>query len=215
MTASRCPVCRSPAESQAEALLQAGTSYRGVARLTGLNRTSLARHHREHMTPVSRRLTVLPQVPDVRGPDTVDPMAEALWLLDRATTQREKMRALEAVRAASWLALRQAGAEPDAALLEQLEANISQASAMFREVSGFESQLYGLAGVREAIRQRIAAIGRARQSRFPSLSNTPTARRPDRTEASRRGTCPPLITGEAFRANTRTCSATGSSARSS
>jgi hypothetical protein len=156
MAGPRCSVCRSPAGSHVEALISSGTSIRAVARLTGLGRGAVARH-RDHTQPA-----LLPETPEERGA-VVDPMAAALELVKSAKTERQKMKALEAVRGASWLALRSLGGEPDADLLEQLDANVGQAASMFREVEGFESQLYGLSGVREAIRQRLAATQKTEQ----------------------------------------------------
>ena len=161
MAAPRCSVCRSPAGSHVEALISSGTSIRAVARLTGLGRGAVARH-RDHTQPAKPRLALLPETPEERGA-AVDPIAAALELVRSAKTERQKMKALEAVRAASWLALKSFGGEPDADLLERLDANVAQAASMFREVDGFESQLYGLSGVREAIRQRLAATQKTEQ----------------------------------------------------
>ena len=88
----------------------------------------------------------------------MDPLGEALGLLARARTQREKLRALDSIRASTSLLLKAAGMDGDPELLTRLDENIQQAQAAFREQSGFESALYALAGYREAVRQRIAAV---------------------------------------------------------
>jgi hypothetical protein len=113
--------------------------------------------HREHVEPTTRRLGIVPSGPP--EPDRVDPLGGALELLAAAKTERQRLRALEAVRAGSWLLLKQAGDDPDVELLERLDVNIAQAEAMFRDVQGFETSLYALAGVREAVNQRIRAAG--------------------------------------------------------
>lgn len=163
MGTDRCPVCSSPARTQAETLLTAGGSYRGVARVTRLNRASLARHHREHVQPASRRLAVVPGMPESAHTAAVDPMREALKLLERAKTKREKLKAAQAVRRASWLALRSLGGEPDEDLLQQLDSNVATAAALFREQQGFESALAGLEGVRDSIRARLTATQRSEE----------------------------------------------------
>jgi hypothetical protein len=109
------------------------------------------------MTPAGRRLTVVPQMPGV-DPDAVDPLAEALRLVDQARTERERLRALEGVRASTRLVLRQMGDDPDPYLLERLDENIVAAAAAYRNQTGLESALYGLAGVREAIAHRLQAV---------------------------------------------------------
>lgn len=154
MGAPRCSTCRHVAVSQVDALLRSGTPVREVARLTGIPRSNVARH-REHVEPSERRLGLVPPGPP--EPDRVDPLDEALAILSRATTQRERLRALEAVRSASWLILRQLGGDVDSQLLERLDSNVAAAEAAYRDQRGIESALYGLAGVREAIRQRIVA----------------------------------------------------------
>jgi hypothetical protein len=148
---------------RAETLLATGSSYRSVARLTRLNRASLARHHREHTRPASRRLAIVPGTPKRLDSVAVDPMREALNLLERAKTKREKLKAAQAVRRASWLALRSLGGEPDEDLLQQLDSNVATAAALFREQQGFESALAGLEGVRDSIRARLTATQRSEQ----------------------------------------------------
>jgi hypothetical protein len=125
-----------------------------------LNRASLARHHREHVQPASRRLAVVPGMPESPYTAAVDPMREALKLLERAKTKREKLKAAQAVRRASWLTLRSLGGEPDEDLLQQLDSNVAMAAALFREQQGFESALAGLEGVRDSIRARLTATQR-------------------------------------------------------
>jgi hypothetical protein len=148
---------------RAETLLATGSSYRSVARLTGLNRASLGRHAREHTQPASRRLAIVPGPPESLDAVAVDPMREALKLLERAKTKREKLKAAQAVRRASWLALRSLGGEPDEDLLQQLDSNVATAAALFREQQGFESALAGLEGVRDSIRARLTATQRSEE----------------------------------------------------
>jgi hypothetical protein len=68
------------------------------------------------MAPAARRLMVLPEMPVASDRRGVDPMRVALRLFEAGTSQRERLRAAEAIRAASWLALRRTNGEPDAEL---------------------------------------------------------------------------------------------------
>jgi hypothetical protein len=106
---------------------------RSVARMFGIPRSSLARH-REHVRPLERRLGLLPPGPP--GLDRVDVLAEALSLLQRSRTSRERLKALEQIRAATALQLRAMRDDPDEELLERLERNLDEASAAFRDEEG-------------------------------------------------------------------------------
>ena len=73
----RCSVCSSPQVAQVDALLDAGTPIRQVARVTGLARTTLGRHN-QHKAPTSGRFALIPGGDGPTGP--TDPLAEAFAL---------------------------------------------------------------------------------------------------------------------------------------
>ena len=78
-------------------------------------------------------------------------------LLKAAKTSRERLKALEQIRAATALRLREA--DPDEEGLEQLDRNVAQAAAAYRDgTDSFEQAVRALPGVREAIRQRLDAV---------------------------------------------------------
>ena len=164
MGGRRCSVCDLPAVSRINALLGSGTPVRQVARLTGVPRSTLARHA-EHVRPLERRLGLVPPGPP--GLDRVDVLAEALSLLQRSRTSRERLKALEQIRAATALQLRAMREDPDEELLERLERNLDEASAAFRDEEGFEQAVRALQGVREAMRQRLDAVRSAEQIEVP------------------------------------------------
>jgi hypothetical protein len=152
--ATRCTICANPQVSEVDALLGTGTSIRGVARMYGLARSTVARH-RDHVAPGQHRFALIRAQGAPDGPP--DPLAEAFALAERSRTPRERLRALEQVRAATKMQLRGAGkADPDAIAL--LDANIAQAEAAFRNAGDFETAARGLSGWREAITQRVDAI---------------------------------------------------------
>jgi transposase-like protein len=159
-----CKTCSHPAVSQINVALAAGSSVRSVARMFGIPRSSLARH-REHVRPLERRLGLLPPGPP--GLDRVDVLAEALSLLQRSRTSRERLKALEQIRAATALQLRAMRDDPDEELLERLERNLDEASAAFRDEEGFEQAVRALQGVREAVRQRLDAVRLAETIELP------------------------------------------------
>ncbi|MGI8615683.1 MAG: hypothetical protein ACR2L4_02715 [Actinomycetota bacterium] len=90
----------------------------------------------------------------------------------RARSDRELLRSAEAIRAATGLAMRSLrGAEADAEMLERLDANVLEAASLYRRVGGFENELRGLAGHREAIRQRLDAVRSEGSIEVPSRIN--------------------------------------------
>jgi hypothetical protein len=118
-------------------------------------RSSLARHAR-HVPPHDRKLGLIPPPPpeDPR----VDPLDEAFALIGRAKTERERLKALEQVRAATALRLREMGT-PDEEVLQLLDDNVRAAMSAYRDGGeSFEHAIRGLQGLREAIRQRMDAI---------------------------------------------------------
>lgn len=160
---TRCSICANPQVSEVDVLLASGTSIRGVARMYGLARTTLARH-REHVAPLDQKFGVI-RAP-VGPPGSGDPLEEAFALAERSRTPRERLRALEQVRSATKLKLRGANT-PDREALELLDANIAAAEAAFRSAADFETAARGLGGWREAITQRLDAV------RHPSAIEVP------------------------------------------
>jgi hypothetical protein len=139
--------------AEIDALLAAGSSVRSVARMYHLARTSLGRHAR-HVAPAGRPVLVPGPPPEV---PRVDPLQAALQLFEQAKTSRQQLRSAEAVRAATRLALKSVD-QLDAEHLERLDSNVATAEALFRSSPNYEEQLRSLAGLREAVRQRIDAI---------------------------------------------------------
>jgi hypothetical protein len=78
-------------------------------------------------------------MPDAAGPPPADPLEEAFALAERARTSRERLRALEQVRAATKLALRGRTdiTDEDRRLLA---ANVEEAMSAYRASSDFETQ---------------------------------------------------------------------------
>src|SRR4051812_44219672 len=99
----RCTVCSFPHVGQVDVLLSTGTSLRKVSRMYGVARSTLARH-RGHIAAASAPFAVIPGQGD--PPGTPEPLSEAFALAEKARTPRERLRALEQVRAASKLQLR-------------------------------------------------------------------------------------------------------------
>jgi hypothetical protein len=118
----RCSICSYAQVSGVDALLSSGSAVRQVARIYGLSRTTLGRHA-QHIAPTSKRFAV------IRGRDgpsgSADPLSEAFSLAERARTPRERLRALEQVRAATKLALRGMDRSEDDRVL--LDSNVRQA----------------------------------------------------------------------------------------
>ncbi|MEX0985354.1 MAG: hypothetical protein WD096_09950 [Actinomycetota bacterium] len=150
----RCTVCTNPLVNELDVLLSTGTSIRQVARLYDIPRTTVGRH-RQHVAPSSAPFGVILGEGGSGGP--ADPLAEAFALAERAKTPRERLRALEQVRAATRLRLR--GAEhvddEDRGLLDR---NVTAAEDAFRRAPDFETAARGLSGLREAILQRLDAV---------------------------------------------------------
>jgi hypothetical protein len=94
------------------------------------------------------------------GPDggSLDPLVAAMDLFKRAVTERERIKAAEAIRAATLLRMRAARGATDPEMLIQLDRNIAESARLVRSVGGFENELRALAGHREALRARIDAI---------------------------------------------------------
>jgi hypothetical protein len=150
----RCTVCTNPQVNEVDVLLGSGTAVRQVARMFGIPRTNLARHAR-HVAPTSAPFGVIHGGDGPPGPP--DPLAEAFLLAERARTPRERLRALEQVRAATRLRMR--GVEdPDREHRDLLDDNIRQAEAAYRDAPDFETAARALSGWREALLQRLDAV---------------------------------------------------------
>lgn len=163
MSGRRCTVCAFPQVNEVDRLLASGTSARKVARLYGLARTTVGRH-RAHVAPTSRKFAVIETTDGPSGPG--DPLAEAFLLAEKARTPRERLRALEQIRAATKLALRgRAGVDGEDAGL--LDSNIAAAEAAFRDAPDFETAARALSGWREALLQRLDAAGRPEPIKVP------------------------------------------------
>jgi hypothetical protein len=140
-------------------LLGTGSSLRRVSKLVSIPRSTLSRH-RQHAQVTGPKFALI-RTEDVPGgtDDPLDPLTEALRLAARARTDRELLKASEAVRSATALQVRALrGADVDAEMLEQLDSNIREAEALYRRVGGFENELRGLAGHRQAIAHRLEAV---------------------------------------------------------
>jgi len=157
VTGHRCTVCDFPQASDVDALLGSGSSVRSVARLYGLSRTTLGRH-KAHLAPTSAPFALIRGEGGPDGP--TDPLAEALGLAARARTPRQKLRALEQVRAATKLLLR-GNAEPDQVDQELLDGNVRAAEDAYAAATDFETEARALSGLREAIVQRLDAQPKA------------------------------------------------------
>ena len=143
-------MCANPQVTAIEAALAAGGTVRAIAGQFGVSRSSLSRH-RQHLDP-----------PDGGAPPT--PAGEsqfeaAAHQLERAQTERERLRAQEGLRRALDLELRDfsraraAIRAPDEDQLRALERNVEDAWAAYARVSGgsLDVSLRALSGVREAI----------------------------------------------------------------
>jgi hypothetical protein len=149
----RCTTCTFPQVAEVDTLLATGTSVRKVARMFGIPRTNLARHAR-HVAPTSAPFGVIPGGDGPSGPP--DPLAEAFLLAERARTPRERLRALEQVRAATRLRMRGVD-NPDDEHRGLLDDNIAQAERAYRDAPDFETAARALSGWREALLQRLDA----------------------------------------------------------
>ncbi len=164
----RCSICESSQVKHIDELLGTGASIREVARVTGLSRTTLGRHGK-HRSPTSGGLALIPGDDDQDGP--TDPLGEAFALAERARTPRERLRALEQIRAATKLALRGRTdlTQEDRDLLAK---NIEDALAAYEASPDFETSARALAGWRESIAQRLDATDEDEPFavNYPSLS---------------------------------------------
>jgi hypothetical protein len=150
----RCTVCTFEQVSEVDTLLASGSSIRKVSHMYGLARSTVARHRR-HVAPASKPFGLIDGGDVPRG--TPDPLAEAFLLAERARTPRERLRALEQVRAATKLRMR--GVEdPDSEHRELLDDNIRQAESAYRDAPDFETAARALSGWREALLQRLDAV---------------------------------------------------------
>jgi hypothetical protein len=148
-----CTVCSNAAVLEIDKLLASGSSVRQVARMFGIPRTTLARHT-GHIAAASTKFAV---IEGQGGPQrAIDPLDEAFALAERARTPRERLRALEQVRAATKLRLRGIG-DPDSESRDLLDDNIRSAMAAYRDAGDFETSARALSGWREAITQRLGA----------------------------------------------------------
>jgi hypothetical protein len=101
-------------------------------------------------------------------PSERDPFNEAMKQLARATTDRQRLRGLEAVRASLMLQLRDfrrhraSLKNPDKRQLGRLEHNVADAWMAYEAsaTGGLDTSLRALAGVREALAQLQAATAR-------------------------------------------------------
>jgi hypothetical protein len=149
-------VCAFAQVDEVNVLLASGTSIRKVARMFALARTTVARH-REHVPELDKPLGLIRTEGGPQG--SVDPLEAAYELAGQARSERERYKALEAIRSATALLLRGAKGEPDEQTLEQVERNVQEAEAQYLHGSGsFENTSRALAGLREAHRQRLDAI---------------------------------------------------------
>jgi hypothetical protein len=128
-----------------------------VARLYALSRTTVGRH-KAHIALASRPLVAIRGDGGPSGPG--GPLEEAFALAQQARTPRERLRGLEAVRAATKLATRNGG-ELDRETRDLLDSNVAQAERAYRDSPDFETRGRALAGWREAIAQRVDAAGPA------------------------------------------------------
>ncbi|MDP9300612.1 MAG: hypothetical protein M3P43_06930 [Actinomycetota bacterium] len=150
-----CSVCESPQVTAVDADLAAGASIRAVSRQYGLSRSTVARH-RAHTAP------------SVPLPASGDPLEEAARLFERAGSERERLRALEAIRAALDLELRDfakarvALKSPTDDQLAQLQANLVAAREAYERVAdgSFDNAARALQGLRAAVAALRAATAR-------------------------------------------------------
>jgi hypothetical protein len=150
----RCTICSFPQVSDVDVLLSTGTSIRKVSQVYGLARSTVARH-RTHIAAASAPFAVIHGQGDPGG--TPDPLAEAFKLAERARTPRERIRALEQVRAATKLRLRGVcDLDPDDH--ELLDGNVRAAEAAYRDAPDFETAARALSGWRESLMQRLDAV---------------------------------------------------------
>jgi hypothetical protein len=89
------------------------------------------------------------------SPGPVDPLAAAYELAATARTERERYKALEAIRGATRLLLAGDLDEEQRALLDR---NIAEAAEAFLTSSTFDNRTRALQGLREAIRHRLDAV---------------------------------------------------------
>ena len=163
----RCTVCAFPQVAEVDTLLASGSSIRAVSQIYGLARSTVARH-RKHAQVTGSRLGVIQGGSVPTWPP--DPLRSALELAGRARTPRERLRGLEAVRAGLKMRLRESVGETSREDRDLLDAGIRDASIAFEEASDYETAVRALAGLREAIEQRLAAAGGPRMVPMPPTS---------------------------------------------
>jgi hypothetical protein len=153
----RCGACDHPEREALDRALTDGTPSRAVARQFGLGRGVVSRHR-------SHSGAGLEPVPSGR-----DHFNEAIKQLSRATTDRQKLRCLEAIRAALALELRDhrraraAIKAPNEDQLRTLEANVSAAWEAYEASTGLDTSLRALQGIREALGQLRAVMAKLEQ----------------------------------------------------
>lgn len=141
-----------------DTLLGAGSSLRDVARISGIPRTTLARH-RQHAQVTASKLALI-RTGDVPGwpGGPLDPLAEALALSKRARPTASSSRSRRPSDPPALSKSAPSAAATLTRMLEQLDANIVEAAQLYRRVGGFENEFRGLAGHREAIRLRLGTV---------------------------------------------------------
>lgn len=144
----RCSICAHPSVEAIDADLLGGASIRSTAARWAVPRSSLGRHA-GHTAVASTGAA------SAAGPDQ---LSEALALLERAKTERERLRALESVRQAMRLELkdhrrsRAALKDPSDTQLADLERNVAESWQAFEAVRDRQDLAErALGGVRSAI----------------------------------------------------------------
>ena len=132
-----CKVCAAQDVREITDLLGSGLSVRQVARITGISRTTLARHL-GHARPVTSG-NAGPGEAGGPHPGPLDPLDETVALFRLARTERERLKAAEAIRAATALQMCAARGVVDLELLQRLDGNIAAAARLVRSVGGFET----------------------------------------------------------------------------
>jgi hypothetical protein len=144
---SRCTICANPQVDAISAAFDKGTAIRAMARDFHVSRSALSRHGRHVL---AARV----------GSAGRDHFEEAVRMLGRASTPRDRLRAMEAIRSALALELRDharartATKTPSGSQLRQLERNVEAAWREYESTAGgsLDVALRALSGVREAWR---------------------------------------------------------------
>jgi hypothetical protein len=155
---TRCSICRNSEVTAIDADLLRGESIRATARRWLVSRSALARHSRH----------VAGTTDSAPPPSSRDQLQEALDLLERADTERERLRGLEAVRSALRLELREhkprpGMRKPTDEQLDQLQSNLEQSWLAYEGAkdASHDRADRSLAGVRSAVDSLRAAEARA------------------------------------------------------